>query len=787
MNIDDLIYNICDILDNIPIEVPVEEYIKWLKYEVLTILNPDERSYIYIWIEQRARLVENYEKCPHNALKLMKLIDNNKNAYNSYESLFSSKYKTFSAPTPMHHVDNIILLAHSNSYSIFQNKNTIESMEENKLKHQLQDLVYLWDVHNYKISLEKYDQSEPEGIAFDMLDKVVASELLDKTIKEHFIPYVKENKMNVDKLLSDYCFELMDQTIATSFDISMEERILTILKNISDNEFKVDSLLEFMRRISFIRGQYRLMLFKSMLLDYEIKSYNISKMSLSKGLIKYILSFTSRPNAIDDAIQVINTYHHLNPFDVYIIRIINLCKAEKLNEALYLIKYGRENEESKRNKENKNHNKFNIQSFIDRHLVDQPEKVEELENILYEIYYGEEDHYSVEDSIIISNHITRWLIENLEEIISSVTTRGYIILNKDNKLHDSDIKAMTNQEELDEAISKYRWIIKSLVQINNLLSELIEENESKIKDSYISRSTMPYTSGARFTEDSKAKMKNFKLYIKNINILFEEFGVMVSYKSYKSKDFRKKLLIKYTRLNISSHGLSIDVTNHKGKGGEEEKSVKEVGHRIKDYTYNHQDKNAMVIDEVGGPSSSQISPTTTTTNTKNKKKQSTVNENRKIVDSMEISDIFNDNHSNLYRFSEILCISRNEFKGIMAVEASHYGDYEVAILQGKELFKKNKNKETATVLKSLIDTIITNVLNKSIDFNNIRKNNRFTNQIQYMSQKALSICDESEIDEYLNVFKNCELMNFIFSQCDSGNYTILIRNNKGIFEVTKYN
>ena len=30
----------------------------------------------------------------------------------------------------------------------------------------------------------------------------------------------------------------------------MEERILTILKNITDNEFKVDSLLECMRRIS---------------------------------------------------------------------------------------------------------------------------------------------------------------------------------------------------------------------------------------------------------------------------------------------------------------------------------------------------------------------------------------------------------------------------------------------------------------------------------------------------------------------------------------------------------
>lgn len=64
----------------------------------------------------------------------------------------------------------------------------------------------------------------------------------------------------------------------------------------------------------------------------------------------------------------------------------------------------------------------------------------------------------------------------------------------------------------------------------------------------------------------------------------------------------------------------------------------------------------------------------------------------------------------------------------------------------KELFKRNRNKETAYVLKSLVNTIITNVLNKSISFKNILKNDRFTNQLQYISQKALSICDESEID-----------------------------------------
>ena len=66
------------------------------------------------------------------------------------------------------------------------------------------------------------------------------------------------------------------------------------------------------------------------------------------------------------------------------------------------------------------------------------------------------------------------------------------------------------------------------------------------------------------------------------------------------------------------------------------------------------------------------------------------NRKRTSNNSLEINDLFNDNHSNLYRFSEILCIPRSEFKGILAMEATTYGDYETAILQGKVnwLFKK---------------------------------------------------------------------------------------------------
>eukprot|EP00833_Pecoramyces_ruminatium_P003491 jgi/Orpsp1_1/1177523/evm.model.c7180000061775.1 len=567
------------------------------------------------------------------------------------------------------------------------------------------------------------------------------------------------------------------------------------------------------KRLNELKGQYRLMQFKLMLLDYEIKSYNISKMSMAKGLIKYILSFTSRPNAIDDALQVINTYHHLNSYDAYIIRIINLCKEEKLNEVLYLIRHGRENEDSQRNRNNKNYQKFNIQHFVEKKLKDSPEKIEELENTLYEIFYGEEDNYTLEDGIMIGRNIIRWLIENIEEIITSITDQGYIIINKEYQLSEENVNSLIDQGELEEAITKYRWVIKFIVAIINLLFELEEENDTgaRSQDNRFSRVNIPYVSSNGWSEDVKQKMKTMKQYFENINILFNEFGVMVSINSYKNKEFRKNLLIKFTHISLSQNAVSSELCN----SDESSRTLSNINSNTNiniNINTNINTNNTNINGNMNdikrkeeksiktSHSSSSINSMTSINKFKDNSsrytlgiekdklsnldnqdfsnEKSLLNRKRSSNNLLEINDIFNDNHSNLYRFSEILCISRNEFKGILAMEATAYGDYEVAILQGKELFKKNKNKETAQILRSIINQTISNVLNNSISFKNIKKNDRFTTQIQLISQKALSICDENEIDEYLNVYKNCELMNFVFSQCDSGDYTTLIRNNK---------
>lgn len=110
----------------------------------------------------------------------------------------------------------------------------------------------------------------------------------------------------------------------------------------------------------------------------------------------------------------------------------------------------------------------------------------------------------------------------------------------------------------------------------------------------------------------------------------------------------------------------------------------------------------------------------------------------------------------------------------MAVEASRISDFNTAIFQGKEIYKKNKTQETAKILKSITQQITEKISNNNYSIEDIRKNNRLTRQIQQLCQQALTICSEKNISDYINDFKNYELLNFVFSQCDAGDYRSLI-------------
>ena len=81
------------------------------------------------------------------------------------------------------------------------------------------------------------------------------------------------------------------------------------------------------RRADELREQYRLMQLKKMLLKYGIKSFNVGDLGLAKGLMRYILERTDIPEALEDAMLVVNAYHHLNKLDAYNIRLRKMCET----------------------------------------------------------------------------------------------------------------------------------------------------------------------------------------------------------------------------------------------------------------------------------------------------------------------------------------------------------------------------------------------------------------------------------------------------------------------------
>lgn len=198
------------------------------------------------------------------------------------------------------------------------------------------------------------------------MDRVAAVELLPDNIESQFRPFCQKKGLQANSLLFSYCVEVMDNSAQSNSSIgaSWEERVTTIIDCVDSVDAKLDIVTELMRRIHVPwsdsigrvmekslswtseskvkteehREQYRLMCLKKMLLRYDIKSFNISDVSLAKNLVKYILSRTEFKEAMQDALQVVQAYNHLSSHDAYVCRLQHLCQKGHLAEALALLK-----------------------------------------------------------------------------------------------------------------------------------------------------------------------------------------------------------------------------------------------------------------------------------------------------------------------------------------------------------------------------------------------------------------------------------------------------------------
>ncbi|KAI9349126.1 rough deal protein C-terminal region-domain-containing protein [Obelidium mucronatum] len=364
---DGLMDHLMIILNSLPEAASVRELISWLEVDIIpNIVSIDLFIALAEWIQLRAHVIEANQSRPHEALTLISLLDSSK------KSSTKAKGKSFEAVkpvTPGYYVQNTISFAQKSEISTFGFNAWSGKDDFLKLKSHLEDLVYLWDVMDFKVVLSEYHQSSPSSIALDLLDRVAAYELLPDAIAHHFRPYAVRHHLDFDSLLKEYCLEVMDKSVSMGKILAggpWETRVLAISNFFSNTSIKSSILLELMYRTPIpwsdkieteiiealkdtsliqyqeIVEQYRLMRLKRTLLNHGAGHFNISDVSKSKALLMFLLGKLDSASAMKEAMQIVSIYPQVSKLDAYIIRLQNLLEGGELDRGLLLLKTGYE-------------------------------------------------------------------------------------------------------------------------------------------------------------------------------------------------------------------------------------------------------------------------------------------------------------------------------------------------------------------------------------------------------------------------------------------------------------
>ncbi|KAJ3089821.1 Kinetochore-associated protein 1 [Quaeritorhiza haematococci] len=830
---ENLLMQLHDIIAEMPDSTPAAEFIPWLRNDVLPFIQrTEDRARLGLWIEQRARIIETKERRPHNALEVVKLLDIGQQDQNgsipdgaggdgsdsSAENDAVARAMVtaleggwgFGTPTPLRYVQNTILFAQTSKYSTFGFESTASSTVTSSLRGQLMDLVYLWDQHQFHMTLTKYCQVSPQNIAIALLERVAAAELLPTAIQTHFLPYVARNELNSQELMLEYCKEIMELSALSGRDVSnalWEDRVLAIIGCMETVDAKADATLEVMRRTPIpwservdtlihemlrcpslrrykeIQEQYRLIRLKRMLIDYGITKYNLSDLRMAKGLLKYIIGRVDVVHAMRDALQVVNAYHHLDKFEAYAMRLRKLAQAGKIEQAVRLLKTGKEDGESLTESNNNEGGNKPADSVGGRNEGEDDEDFKYLST-------GETfDRLTGQQALSLGQGLVIWLVEIMNQSVNALSSESN---------SGADPAAIIfrdigsgNEAEISIAGSHYRarfgWAVRAAAAIVNAIVELRkevaqEDDEQSHRHRHQYQKVGAESSGTReFSSEGGAIGNSPKREIgaspntgsgtttslahlsatatvllrnptlcpasatissatyatdaslqtfDHIKALYEEYHVMISPDLYRDekvrrvvlRDFAKKVFT-YGRPHQSQHGNVANApASRKGKGT----------------------ANAAV------PGDTYLNKTA-------------FKEESGSITSM-------------YRLAELLGYEVLKLKGIIAEEAASCGDFKTALLTCLELYEKSPNAETAKVLRT-VSHMLTEHISKNRrvlrDMRDFNTNYRLTNRILQLSQKALSVCDEDLLNECLDDFKNFELLHQIFTLCDAGDYELL--------------
>jgi hypothetical protein len=237
---------------------------------------------------------------PRPAHKLVKLLGSRETAIN---------VGIIHPQTPAYYVD----VALSRPVNADMNSDCLTN-NHRLLLDQFEDLVYLLEFHDFRISLNDYDRLSKSSIAIELMNRVAAVELLQQAIDVHVLPYIQKHGLSKDDVMADYAAELMEKCkISEMASSSTEPRVILILSNIASVDVRLNVLVHLLRQTavpwsvaidellssvdSFKSAQSfgelvelkKLMELKRTLYRYNVTSLNISDLSMANGIYALLL------------------------------------------------------------------------------------------------------------------------------------------------------------------------------------------------------------------------------------------------------------------------------------------------------------------------------------------------------------------------------------------------------------------------------------------------------------------------------------------------------------------
>lgn len=346
-------------LDNtlamIPDEVVVADLCAWLSRaivpHVLEHQDFDVINSLAAWLEKRASDMEVMDKLnwPVNAIQLCDVL-----RIDTFRSLWTNV-------TQKEYVCPLVGLAlpQTTLEEARQSQNALVRLRT--LHSDLQQMIELRNKYNCTLSLAEFRSETVQSLAYRLLDRVAAVELVSTVISDVIHPYAVQNCLQLDKLLSSYVEELVHRRGTGGMNVSplWESKAIAILASMSSRALSEDTLLAILSAAQFpwsenvsnavktalaknpshsgLKGQLQLASLKQTLINYDLQRFNFEETTRSTDLAYYIL-MQDTETAMEDALKVTQVYSNVSQTDVYLFRCCFLAERNRTDEIVCLLR-----------------------------------------------------------------------------------------------------------------------------------------------------------------------------------------------------------------------------------------------------------------------------------------------------------------------------------------------------------------------------------------------------------------------------------------------------------------